>query len=206
MGIDAEMYLKTRREVTQAEIKAVSWELGQHFGPEHFWIGPPNVEAGLPGHYAVEVVESYDQDGPTIYPEPGETFVRVNLWTRYYGPDYERGNAVLILAVAKYLEGRLAPCSVHYGGDSSGVCAEPFDAEARERLWQHFAKHGHWPYQSYFGKHAPPPPVCDFCDHEMVNYGGGPDASYYYCQGCGRNTHISASGQIARDDWKKDEP
>lgn len=198
MGVDAEMLVKTWLPVSALNMKHLSWDLAQRFGCDVFWINPPD-------HRAVEIVSSYSQDGLDIVPEAGETFVKVHLWTRYYGPHYERGDAVLIIAVARYLEKTLAPCAVFYGGDSSGVCAEPFDAAARDKLWDHFAEHGHWPYQSYFGTHAPPAPVCDFCDHKMVNSGWGPDADHYYCIGCGRHTDRKRDGTVVRDDWKKDQ-
>jgi len=179
MGIDAEMFFKTRQAMDAPQVRALSVDLCEAFGPGRFWLFEES------NRHALEPVEVYEQDGPDIEPADGEQFIRVRLATRYYGPDYERGDLPFIIEVAKWIEARIPDAVVYYGGDSSGVCAEPFDTQAREELFTHFAKVGHRPYGGYFD-HTTNRPTCDFCATEMLCTGGGGDREFYFCQGCGK--------------------
>jgi hypothetical protein len=99
----------------------------------------------------------------------------------------ERGNLPDYIAVANWLEVRIPGCSVFYGGDSSGICAEPFDARSRAKYWDHFCRYGHRPYTGAFGSFFNAPSmVCGFCKVNMTNVGGGGGDSYFSCGSCSR--------------------
>lgn len=75
MGIDAEMFVRAKREVSDDEIKVIAWDMCAVFGADNFWdfSGP------------LSRIDIYEQDGPNIEPEQGEVFLRVRPATRYYG-------------------------------------------------------------------------------------------------------------------------
>lgn len=127
----------------------------------------------------------WTQDGPPIFSTPGEQFIRVHLWTRYYGPGYERGAWPVIRATAEWLERHVPGCTVYYGGDSSGICAEPLHAAARDYLNAHYLTHGHEPYR---GGRGLAPILCDFCLRGMHDVGGGQGQRFWHCDGCDLKT------------------
>jgi hypothetical protein len=147
------------------------------------FVQPPSNRDPV-GRHSLAIVDEWEQDGPTIWPEGGETFVKCNLWTRYYGPGYERGDIVSILAIAKWLKKAFAPCEVWYGGDSSGVVAEPIDEKS---LWEHFMSDKG---RAYFGDQwieAGGTVHCDFCDLPATENMSGRDKTGYFCNSCGRH-------------------
>lgn len=76
----------------------------------------------------------YLQDGPDMKAQPGEWFLEVHVWTRYYNEGYERGNIVLICGLCDWVEENIPNSEVWYGGDSSGVLMEPFPRAKRQAL------------------------------------------------------------------------
>lgn len=150
---------------------------------------------------------AWTQDGDAIYAQPGEYFLEVSLWTRYYGPGYERGDILTICAVAEWCEQNLPPCEVWYGGDSSGVLAEPFGPAERAAMRAHlYGAAG----RDYF-KHDKPgtfptPKPCGLCvpgENRFNRYGWGNKYVAVSCGGCGKNFESLDSGVT----WilKKDE-
>lgn len=135
MGIDARMLWKIPGEVTAESLLEWSWRLYDAFGTEAF-CGPP-----------LSIIEDeYWQDGPSLHPPEDETWINVSLLTRFYGPNYERGNIITICAVAEWAEVNIPNVTVLYGGDSSGMCVEPFNQVDRAQMLMHFYKNGHLPY------------------------------------------------------------
>lgn len=181
MGIDAQLLVRTTDKVSQKQVQDAAYDMAEAFGVDHFWITRPIDGAGA--HHCLQIVEVYTQDGPDILPKPGETLIEVSLWTRYYGPGYERGDLPLILAVAYWLEKRFPGAAVWYGGDSSGVLAEPFGLAEREVYWSHFCENGHKPYRGGWGQEIKKD--CDFCCKLMVQAGWGANYALLYCPGCG---------------------
>ena len=189
MGVDAKMFVDAAKVRTDAEIRRLSFEMGEAF-PGKFY-GSREED-----RHFLEPVDEYWQDGPTLKPKDGCQFIEVHLVTRYYGPDYERGDLPAILAVAEWLQARIPDGTVWYGGDSSGVCAKPLERHIKNRLWEHFVEHGHHPYNSHFDNdgvrpvtdpHNPgqPRPVCEFCGGvPMLRNGYGKDYAAFYCEGC----------------------
>lgn len=171
MGIDAEMLVRVRGEVTETDLRRAEHALFELFGSDlHSY-----------EDRVLRLVDEYEQDGPTLRPGPGETFVRVALSSRYYGVDYERGDFRLIHDLAEALE-RVFPAGVvWYGGDSSGVVASPFRADEREELRAHWLEVAHRPYEEFFVMGRSPRewhPDCGRCAHPMLRngFGGGPTA------------------------------
>ena len=187
MGVDAEMFVKVRPPLSDRQVQRLAYELGAAFGPERFWVVREH------GWHSLEAISKYEQDGPTIRPKAGEQFIRVRLGTRYYGEGYERGDLPTILMVAEWLEHRIPQekghpsAEVWYGGDSSGICAKRFDAEARLRLFRYFVKNGHEPYRSYGGDDGTLSRHCSFCNEPMrrTMWGGGDERGGFSCDGCG---------------------
>lgn len=212
MGIDAEMVVRTRAEVSERQVIRWAYELAEAFRGAVWTVRPGTFHDGT-SYRCLEIVQRYEQDGPPIEPEPGETLIRVRLRGRYYGPDYERGDLPTLIMVARWLEAKISGAAVWYGGDSSGALAEPFGEEQREELWQHFLEHGHRPYEGHFGR-GMNAPVCDFCLEPMHHFGGcGPVGSrdaeeFFGCPGCGLHVRKSASGPAVEcdDNWKPKAP
>ena len=183
MGIDAELLVRTRPGLSTVEVRHLAVDLVEAFWSERFVVIRP--DSFWPnGRHALEIVESWEQDGPTIFPDPGEQFIRVNLATRYYGPSYERGDLPSIVMIADWLERRIADAHIWYGGDSSGVLAEPFGKTEREAMIDHFSTHGHRPY-SGFGMRSAGDETCSFCaGNKLVACRWGGRGNGYVCGGC----------------------
>jgi hypothetical protein len=153
--------------------------------------------------------KAYFQDGDTIFAADGEWFLEVSLWTRYYGVGYERGDLMTICAVAEWVEANIPTAVVYYGGDSSGVEAEPFNAAAREKLKQHFYSQNGRDYfdHDWFGKGpAPRPAPCGLCipgEPRFNQHGSGPSFIAVNCAGCGKSFESRDNGatwEIKADD------
>lgn len=205
MGIDAEMFVRTKSHISEAMFRKLRWEMVAAFGADRFWIWDDAHDK----QHALERVFEYRQDGDTILPEAGETFLRVNLGTRYYGCDgYERGDLPFIVAVADFLERRVDGGEVWYGGDSSGVCAAPFGREVREKYLDHFAVVGRMPYagdprsgrQDWLGdNHDWAHRRCHFCDEPMMRNGSGAGFALLQCYGCGFSEQTHDHGKTWTD-------
>lgn len=144
----------------------------------------------------------WEQDGDDIVAGAGETFLKVSLWTRFYGEGYERGDILTICAVAEWIEQNMQPCEVWYGGDSSGVCAEPFPKERREELRALlYSQNG----RDYFrfgaeGTSRIHPAPCGLCipgEPRFSQCGWGQDYMAVHCQGCGKTFE-----KRGNDPWK----
>jgi len=180
MGIDAEMFVKTKIKFTGKELKRLAYELASSYGAGNFFI---DREKRWEGKHCLNFIDKYEQDSPiTIYPKENEYFIRINLWTRYYGIRYERGDLPLILSVAEWMENKIPECEVWYGGDSSGIEAIHFDKKERTKLFKHFVTVNHTPYIRAFEYNHKE--WCNFCDEPMVQYGFGGNYAAFRCTGC----------------------
>lgn len=200
MGIDAKILLRVKGNPANTEIRMWSYQIAEVLGADKFFI-QRNEGSGaicktlsrhrregdpLPGPGTV-----YYQDGPDINAEPGETLLQVNVWTRYYGVGYERGDLLLICAIAEWCEANIPNCEVWYGGDSSGVVAEPFPEEKRRALRAHlYSPLGREYYRYGMGETQSPKPDVSNCKLCIPNssprqYGFGGSYAAYYCPGCG---------------------
>lgn len=197
------MFVRLRRDVPAQELIDLRFEMGDAFGSSHFLI-LKDGSYGAPRR-AIERIDRYEQDGDDILPEPGETFLEIYLWTRYYGPGYERGDAVFLIALADWLETRTGG-QVWYGGDSSGVLAVHFDRAERAAMWRHFIKVGHLPYRGdprvgdarssiLMGHEKAISRRCGFCEVPMARNGFGQHYAGFYCSGCGARHETHDDGQ-----------
>lgn len=188
MGIDAEMFVRTKEAVTDEQVLQWAIDLHEAFGEFVFVIHRDAPYAFGGDRHCLEIVDAYYQDGPQEDPADGETFIRAHLYTRYYGKNYERGDLPRIIAVARWLEDRIPGAEVWYGGDSSGVPAEPFGQEERDALWAHFVKVGHRPYThaGFIANRGDiAAPTCGLCKIPMRCYGIGKNYGAFICDGCG---------------------
>lgn len=152
--------------------------------------------------------KAYFQDGDTLHAKDGEWFLEVSLWTRYYGVGYERGDLMTICSVAEWIEANIPGAVVYYGGDSSGVEAEPFDAAARDKLKKHFySQHGRDYFNhDWFGQkgckpaHPAHPAPCGLCipgeprfnQHDSGRHGPWIAVN---CAGCGKSFESEDAGK-----------
>lgn len=199
MGIDAEVFVRTKKPLSPERVRELSWMLGCTVGAKKFFIHPED------DRHCLTIIEPCDdpdepeemrgkvfktQDGPTIVAEPGEQFIEAHLWSRYYGPRYERGDWPTIKAVIEFLRRHVPDGAVWYGGDSSGVLAEEMTDERIAQIHGHYLDHGHQPYQSFFGR-GEQVHTCDFCKQPAANHGGGGDVDFFLCHGCGQKWRVS---------------
>ncbi|WP_443750532.1 hypothetical protein [Asticcacaulis solisilvae] len=225
MGVDAQIFIRhAGQHLTEKQVHFLAGDLCALIGPEnfHFHRKPQNGEA--PRHAlsivtdtvatvraeAAEYGESADdlighpddapvwqQDGPPVIGAPQEQFIRVHLWSRYYGPGYERGNWPTIRALVEFLESAVAGCQVWYGGDSSGINAQHFNAARREAFNRHFLAQGHTPYYTSFDRvFSKETLLCDFCGDRPMNATGLiKGASIHRCYGCELTMIITGDGK-----------
>lgn len=204
MGIDAEMFVRTKAKVTKEEVREWAYRLGEAFGPDNFWIWKDKDRI----RHCLELTGVYHQDGPEIKPEHGEVFIQVHPATRYYGRGYERGNLPFLAAIAEWLEANIPGAEVWYGGDSSGVEAKKFNRAARQKLLQHFYKYGHSPYHRFDGllsKDGLEAPLCKCCWKKMRQFGWGQNYAAFNCDGCGESTVTKDGGKTFvphEDNWE----
>jgi len=150
----------------------------------------------------------WTQDEDPIKAVKDEWFLEVNLWTRYYGVGYERGDLMTICSVAEWCELNIPNCEVWYGGDSSGVLAAPFTEAERTKLKKHYYSQNGWDYygQGMFGRFAREsdkahPEPCGLCigAGSFSQYGSGPQWSAVHCASCGKSFETRDQGQT----WTK---
>jgi len=195
MGVDARMFFKVRYPVSKRQVADWAYMLYGAFG-DHVtvWHGDQARFFDWPPHHCMEFIDKYEQDGPTIEPEEGETFIEVHLAGRFYDKGYERGPFYVFKAIAEWLEDVIPGAEVWYGGDSSGCVAFRFDRGARERLFKYFCDVGHLPYLGVFNRGAKMQ-VCTLCAKPLIHTGGGVERSFYYCYGC-REKVITKNGEV----------
>jgi hypothetical protein len=184
MGIDARILIKSKRIRTDEEVLDLAYRMASALGPGMFWIDREGLQ-----HCLTIVNDEYTQDGDSIFPEPDEQLIEVNLLTRYYGIGYERGPIQDHIAIANFIEEIMPDAEVWYGGDSSGVCVRQFDKTERDRVWKHFCAVGHAPYHNFFAENmgTGASPICTLCHKPYVQYGFGQNYKAYSCSGCGHH-------------------
>ena len=150
----------------------------------------------------------YFQDGPEILADEGECLLKANIWTRYYGEGYERGDLLFLCSLAEWIELNIDGAEVWYGGDSSGVLATPFPHDRRCELRRHlFSDSG----RAYFGLFQNlaggrgefgTPPACGLCPGGLYRgnrHGFGSTFASFSCAGCGKTARTDDSGATWKD-------
>lgn len=223
MGIDAAILIRKvpKRVVTDEWLRETSWLMCQSLGADRFWFHddqPPlhksKFYAEDAEHYGLkgkklEDGDVYTQDGPPIVAEEGECLLEVSMWSRWYGIGYERGDLIFLCSIAEWFEANLPECEVWYGGDSSGVEAEPFTEVMRKKLKNHLYSGKGRDYFNNFDKPSAinpegdrhefgKPKPCAICPggtyHGFRN-GWGTSYALYSCPGCGKSAKTTDSGQ-----------
>jgi hypothetical protein len=194
MGIDARMFYLTKKKPTPNELLSLSHRLYEAFYGEPFFLYDEK-------HHILHEQTEFEQDGPNFEIPHGKSLIGVDLAGRFYGKEYERGNISEHVAVAEWIEFNVPDAEVFYGGDSSGVLAEPFDKIHRERILEHFYEVGHRPYCGGFtGFRNEPPAVCSRCHETMNDVGGGGDMTFFSCGGCDEKAITTKGKDRAR--WR----
>lgn len=150
----------------------------------------------------VEPGKVYLQDGDDVFADPGEWMLSISVWSRYYGVGYERGDLLTLCAIAEWCEHNIRGCRVFYGGDSSGVCIEPFDASRRDALKAHlWGKCGRDYYEHEKRGTFPTPKPCGLCipgEPRFNRHGwggcGATELVAVNCTGCGKSWRSSDAG------------
>jgi hypothetical protein len=135
----------------------------------------------------------WTQDGDPIFAKPGEWFLKVNCWSRFYGIGYERGDLLTLCAIAEWCEINIPNCVVWYGGDSSGELAQPWPDSERLKLRYHlYSPKGreYFKYSSRYGQQPKHPSPCGLCidggSFEQYGSGGGGYIGVH-CASCGKS-------------------
>lgn len=200
MGIDAKMLVKTKENVTPEQVLKIAYRMASTFGAERFWIRRDTS----PMEHCLTIINEYWQDGDSVFPEEGEVLIEPHFFTRYYGVGYERGDIMFLIGVAEFLETHIPGGIIYYGGDSSGVCATPFDKTERERIWRHFLERGHFPYvnEGWFNDGEIEPPTCDLCLEPMVRYrfGNHGQIAGFLCTGCNYRLNSEDGGKTYHEE------
>lgn len=209
MGIDAQILVRgvSNDTVTDDWLREMSWQLGRSIGAEKFFLSADD------GRMAIEKTNSryaeteeppgsvyYEDADEPIRANRGECLLEVNLWTRYYGIGYERGDLLTLCAIAEWLEYNIPGCEVWYGGDSSGVCAMPWPDDERRKLREHLYGEGgrqyfrSWCKRDEYGL----PPACSLCpggEYRGWRGGVGNNFASFNCGGCGKTVETRDGGQ-----------
>lgn len=209
MGIDAEMFAIVHGKknwLKPSELLKTSYDLASALGHEKFFIDHGEWNGGKPQHHALSIVgpcddkeqlDYYDvpdslrnrpiwmQDGDPVIAEEDQQFIEVHLYTRYYGETYARGSWPSIMMTAKWLQLRFPGCTVMYGGDSSGVVAEPLTERMMTKLTNLWLSSGTRNYHGAFAMGGEPSCSCPRCLQPMSVYGWGGGGNSYFCSGCG---------------------
>jgi len=201
MGVNAQMLIRLKnKKLSETDVKRLSYDLCESFGHDGFDIQKEDHDYRKK-HHALEIINEYEQDGEGILPKNDEQLIEVHLKGRYWGPGYERGPLGEYIIYAEWFERRLPNCEILYGGDSSGVEAEPFDKNKRSEYLDHLAEEGNKPYKGALSTldATETSAFCDFCEHPMVQYGFGQKYAAYSCHGCGDKIETEDDGKT----WKK---
>lgn len=193
MGLDAEMFVGRSKEITDDEISELGYNLGRMFfysrfntDPTHKW----NWRDGPCG--VVSRLDKYDRERLDQ-----KEWVEVNVSTRYYGPEYRRGDIAFLISVAEAIEIMWPDAIILYGHDCDSERIE-FDGETRRMLFIDAIK-GDKRWGDMFGDgDKGNPPLCPICKIKTsISMGGGQDSGRYgaYCRGCGY--HV-----MTNDSWK----
>lgn len=203
MGIDARILIRRvpHATVTEDWLTETSWALCASIGADKFFTSDGTESHDRERRRAIERTgHEYHQDGDSICAAPGECLLEVNVWSRYYGPGYERGDLLTLCGIAEWLEANIPGCEVWYGGDSSGVLAEPWPDAKRRELRNHlYSDMGRnyfrsWCKRDEYGL----PKACSLCPggvYRGERYGAGQLYASLTCAGCGRKDETRDGGR-----------
>jgi len=184
MGVDAEIFIKVKGELTQKDIQKQNYIFGCAFH-QYTWHSKDEPALSL---------KIWNENYFNDMKEPGHTLIQVPTLGRYYGEGYERGPLMTYVAMAELLEHLFPNCTIFYFGDSGGCeSRKEFHSVRRYELIEHFANWGHEPYERAFsGQHHKY--ICPNCNIGMIQNGFKGRLGYFSCSGCGWHVNeISAT-------------
>lgn len=240
MGVDAEILVRIKGRqnwLSDADVRRLSYEIGTVFDTKFFFTMNPRQGVFKEVRRALEIMKPiasasdaedygldsdmigrtvWTQDGDPIIAAENEQFIKANLYHRYYGKGYERGDWPKLRACIFWLSTRISDCEVWYGGDSSGFCAEHANGAFLAAMDNHWVFNARRPYVRYespykgmFGampKDGIVPPVCELCEVPMAEMGGSRDYSFFWCDGCGAKASKHCRGTLAWAGLHEDYP
>lgn len=194
MGVDAQMVVATPEWLDDDALRRLSYETVAAFGTESLWVRRGD-DFGGPRHAL-----SRGTDYELIPAVAAKTTFTVHLWTRFYGPGYERGDLPLILNLARWFRSKLDGCTVYYGGDSGEALLELTPVEGEGELWQHYVDNQHLPYTKGWDRMTHDGislPECELCQEPVIRngWGNGGQFAAAYCPGCGWNIETRDAGR-----------
>lgn len=188
MGVDVVMLAKISEELTDKQIKQLSYKISEAIGHNQFWAEPKKGTFAL-----VRTDDEYDYERlPRDISQTG-TLLSVQTTWRYYGPGYTRGPWPTIAATIEWLKRN--GFDVYYGGDG-GQPLFLMDAVAMENIWDCFAKTGYSIYQGGFTS-KDRQYECPYCEGPTYNYMVGDYGKTLTngCPGCGTRYSTEDGGQ-----------
>lgn len=197
MGVQAILLVRLPAPLDDEELTDLAYALAEAFGDDPLDTrpsGPPDGRSPVLEVLDVSVWASY-------YGIPAESshWLRLRIGRSYYGPGYERGPVVDYLAIARWWEYRVPGVVVWYGGDEDGYPIRPLDETERHRLFEHFCRVGHRPYETPNWKHRVAPgavwPRC--CGRPMTWVGWHGRAIHVLrCLACRREEEFPNNGTL----------
>lgn len=231
MGVDAEMFVRIKSRgnwLTADDVKRLAYEIGTSFDTKTFFTMNPTQGVFKEERRALEIMQPltdaetasdyglepdavgkvvWTQDAEPIIADEDEQFIKVHLFHRYFGANYERGDWPKLRGVILWLTIRIPQGQVWYGGDSSGIEAQPATPAYLNAMDLHWALNGRRPYTRFksdfsgiFGRMPKDdivPPCCPLCAVPMADTGGSRDYTFFWCDGCGSKASAHVNGTVA---------
>src|SRR5215204_6552309 len=115
---------RLERDISESELQQLRMRLLSElfFEADDFYIEGPLLRVT---QREFEFVPEADRDA---------VWLSLNLWRKYYGPGYERGNIQKFVEVAEWLNQVLLGCELYYGNDATPEDLQPFDRDRRTSL------------------------------------------------------------------------
>lgn len=194
MGIDPELYAKTKQHLTDRQVRDLAVEMCVALGA-----GPFLILRGQEPRHALWRCEQadidfvVDQEGNPIHDGTGD-MLQVGVDTRFRGASWERGNWPEIANAAQWLESRLPGTTMWYGG-AHEQHVTPLGLQERTEMWEDFVANGNRPYDDAF--RTADAPQCRCCRYGMEGaFLGDYDSRLLYCKGCGYFMLKHSNGRV----------
>lgn len=184
MGVDLQIRIKAKAELTEQQRVDMEYHMRHRFR-SILWPADSDYERAH-----ISAAQDY-AGGTDLYVAAGERMYEVPVWCRWYGNEYERGPALQIYGLLRYLMQHELVEAVYYGADSNDSYEE-VTGEVAEALLSHFLKHGNLPYGGFFDQ-CKDGEMC--CGHQMIRFGWGRNYAAWYCAGCGKEA-VRENGKV----------
>jgi hypothetical protein len=174
MGVDVTIIAATNENLGDYEFaKELSYKAAVAFDYDRFWIS--NKEGSI--QRGVEYIgRAYGKHHA----------YQTNLWSRYFGPDYPRGDWAFLTALIDFLRYHVKGSDIWYLSDSDYTGKEyhnrPFTTEDQHKMNEFFFEG-----QIYsLSDREPDGLICDFCEKPMILNCWGGNYKIFNCPGCGQ--------------------